>query len=320
MGSSSDEEIQVLLNQFDDDNIEAINLGAGEAKGKKENVRITNVPYGINKGELLDICFIYHIALEYKLIRPSESMRVTEPLDGDSIMIQLHPNSLRLLCDIETLACQDRHDLMAQGVHELCNLYVQPNQDHYFLQERNNCGFGVSNQWSDDPLCHLPASPTPEDLRLCGVDKGHRINICGLEAGMAPKKAKGSKMAEIAKAKKKKAKESRSNQGLPLNDHPSREMFRHCLFHVDTQQFKCMDDLGIRDLANQSLFQAINANNPNYASIKKVKRGIHADGSEEGSVRGSLEESKLHNEGVRAQYKAKLAIRDTEYEELQENF
>ncbi|KDP26983.1 hypothetical protein JCGZ_22099 [Jatropha curcas] len=58
-----------------------------EAIGGKENVRIADISFHIDEDELLDICFMYQISPEYKLIRPSENMRVTEPLDEDSIMM-----------------------------------------------------------------------------------------------------------------------------------------------------------------------------------------------------------------------------------------
>ncbi|KDP37899.1 hypothetical protein JCGZ_05338 [Jatropha curcas] len=87
MSSSSEENVQISLDQSGNENTEDIDSGVGEANSRKENVRIAEVPFDNNKGELWDICFMYSITPEYKLIRPSEAMRVTELLDEDSIMI-----------------------------------------------------------------------------------------------------------------------------------------------------------------------------------------------------------------------------------------
>ncbi|KDP30296.1 hypothetical protein JCGZ_17166 [Jatropha curcas] len=57
MHSPTDEDVQVLLDQSGDEHVE-----------------------GLDSGHM----FTYNIALEYKPIRPSENMRVIEPLDEDS--------------------------------------------------------------------------------------------------------------------------------------------------------------------------------------------------------------------------------------------
>ncbi|KDP39841.1 hypothetical protein JCGZ_04186 [Jatropha curcas] len=62
MGSSGDEDVQVLLDQSEDKNAEATEFGVGEARGRKENIRIVDVPSDIDEGELLDICSMYDIA------------------------------------------------------------------------------------------------------------------------------------------------------------------------------------------------------------------------------------------------------------------
>ncbi|KDP42116.1 hypothetical protein JCGZ_01904 [Jatropha curcas] len=48
-------------------------------------------------------------------------------------------------------------------------------------------------------------------------------------------------------------------------------MSRYCFFPADQNYYECLDDLGVRDVANQCLFHAINANSINYAHIKKLK-------------------------------------------------
>ncbi|KDP29273.1 hypothetical protein JCGZ_19438 [Jatropha curcas] len=86
ISSSRDEDVQVLHDQSGDENFEDIDSGASEAKDRKENIRIANIPFDVDEGELLDICFMYSIVPKYKLIRPSGNIRVTEPLDEDSII------------------------------------------------------------------------------------------------------------------------------------------------------------------------------------------------------------------------------------------
>ncbi|KDP24981.1 hypothetical protein JCGZ_24319 [Jatropha curcas] len=66
-GSSSDEDIQVLIDQSEDENAEAIDSGVDEVKGRKEKIRIADVPSDIDEGELLDICSMYDVTPEYKL-------------------------------------------------------------------------------------------------------------------------------------------------------------------------------------------------------------------------------------------------------------
>ncbi|KDP43355.1 hypothetical protein JCGZ_25460 [Jatropha curcas] len=214
---------------FGDGLTDDVDSVVGEVRGRKENVWIVDVPSDIDEGELLDICFTYNLSLEYKLIRPSESMRVTEPLDEDSIMMyeesfrsgvrfplseplklffneyhitisQLHPNGLRFLCCIIELARQDGYNVMARTI--------------------------LLNRWSEDPLRHVLASPTPygqtcmELIKAMGlgcvnlrqvITKGY---LTYLPSGpmrpnpsirrMAPKKLKSSNMAKVAKVMKKK--------------------------------------------------------------------------------------------------------------------
>ncbi|KDP24239.1 hypothetical protein JCGZ_26644 [Jatropha curcas] len=54
-------------------------------------------------------------------------------------------------------------------------------------------------------------------------------------------------------------------------DATSHEMARHCLFPADARFFECMDDLARKDIINQCLFQALNANNINFGRITKSK-------------------------------------------------
>ncbi|KDP44634.1 hypothetical protein JCGZ_22053 [Jatropha curcas] len=84
MGSSSDEDVQVLIEHSED---EAVESGVGDTKGRKENVRILDVASDIDEDELFDICYMYDIFLENKLARPSEYIRANEPLNSDSIML-----------------------------------------------------------------------------------------------------------------------------------------------------------------------------------------------------------------------------------------
>ncbi|KDP32690.1 hypothetical protein JCGZ_14746 [Jatropha curcas] len=103
------------------------------------------------------------------------------------------------------------------------------------------------------------------------------------------------------------------------HDQSSREMLRHCLFSANAQQSECLDDLGIKDLVNQSLFQAINANNFNYARIKRLKRAymkMEVKRVELEEALKSLNSSMMEQE---AQHKAELTAWDTKHKELQED-
>ncbi|KDP30113.1 hypothetical protein JCGZ_18401 [Jatropha curcas] len=105
MNSSRDEDVQVLHDQSGDESFEDIDLEASEVQYRKENVRIVNILSNIDEGELLDICFMYSIVLECKLIRPSGNMRVTEALDEDSIMMGLAVVKLRQVITVGYLVC-----------------------------------------------------------------------------------------------------------------------------------------------------------------------------------------------------------------------
>ncbi|KDP34319.1 hypothetical protein JCGZ_12667 [Jatropha curcas] len=71
---------------------------------------------------------------------------------------------------------------------------------------------------------HLSASPTPEDRLCVELIKARGLRSVNLRptrpftspSGMAPKKVKGTKMAKVAEAMKKKALAESSNLGVPL--------------------------------------------------------------------------------------------------------
>ncbi|KDP46948.1 hypothetical protein JCGZ_07965 [Jatropha curcas] len=161
MGSA---DVQILFEHSED---EAVESRVGEVKGRKDNIKIADIAFDIDEGELLDICYMYDISLEYMLARPSDYMRENEPLDSDSIMLyeedfrpgvrlslseplsffneynitvsQLHPNGLRFLCGNVKLAHQDGKALTAWGVRELYHFQIKVNEDHYFLQAKIKC-------------------------------------------------------------------------------------------------------------------------------------------------------------------------------------
>ncbi|KDP23042.1 hypothetical protein JCGZ_00507 [Jatropha curcas] len=206
MGSSSDEDVQVLIEQSEG---KAVEFRVREAKGRRENVRIADVPSNINEGEFLDVCSMYNIMPEYKLARPSKYTRANEPLDSESIMLyeedfqsrvrlplseplksffseyditisQLHPNGLRFLCGIVELACRDETVVTAGGGLRSANL-------RQVIVE----GYPIYS-----PSGRMRPNPSP--------------------AEMSPKKAKASKMSKITEAMNKKAEAKRFDKGIPL--------------------------------------------------------------------------------------------------------
>ncbi|KDP35346.1 hypothetical protein JCGZ_10987 [Jatropha curcas] len=78
MGSSSDEDVQILVEQSEDENTEAIDSGVGEAKGRKENIRVANDPSDIYEDELCDICFTYGMAP--KKVKGTKKAKVVEAI------------------------------------------------------------------------------------------------------------------------------------------------------------------------------------------------------------------------------------------------
>ncbi|KDP23794.1 hypothetical protein JCGZ_00126 [Jatropha curcas] len=75
MGLASEEDVQVLFDQFKEEDTEVVESRTSGAKPWKENIRIIDVPLNIDEGELLDISSMYGVAPKYKLIRPFEYMR-----------------------------------------------------------------------------------------------------------------------------------------------------------------------------------------------------------------------------------------------------
>ncbi|KDP27455.1 hypothetical protein JCGZ_19816 [Jatropha curcas] len=236
MGLSRDEDVQVVLEYYEDEFIES---GVSKAKGRKENVRIADVTSDIDEGELLDICCLYDISLEYKLARPSEYMRVNEPLNIDSIMLYeedfrsrvwlpfFEPlNSLTEMGQfLQFGECGSSIIFILRGTRITASSNEEQPQ-HFF------------EAWSSNPMHCLSPLPTLEDRQCVDLIKVRGLRSVNLRQVIAkgylvhspsgpirprrshiekaPKKAKASKMAKIAKAMKKKARESRSDQGAPL--------------------------------------------------------------------------------------------------------
>ncbi|KDP31167.1 hypothetical protein JCGZ_11543 [Jatropha curcas] len=284
-GSPGGEDIQGLFDRPDDDHVKEEDSGVGEARGGKENVRVADMPSSIDEGELLDISLVYQIPLEYQLIRPKEQMRITEPLDKNSIMMyeesfrsgvrlflseslksffneynitisQLHPNGLRFLCGIIALAHQDEHVLTARVVWELYHIGVHPNEDHCFLQAE-------------------------KDRNIMALKKVKNSEIKKVAEAMRKQAATESLVKEVLAAvldqQTPEVGETLDIQGYFMKKYgvscslqengPSRKMARHCLFPADVRCFDYMDDLDRKDFVNQAFFQALNANNLSFAQI-----------------------------------------------------
>ncbi|KDP37383.1 hypothetical protein JCGZ_08568 [Jatropha curcas] len=235
MRSSSDEDMRILADQSEDEIMEAIESRVGEAKGRLENIRVTEIPYDIGKGKLLAITSKYDLALEYKLTRPESDMRINTPLDSKSIMLyeesfrfgfrfplfeplrssfneyeitisQLHRNGLRLLCGIVELAHRDWTTLTARGMRVLYHMY--------------NRGCILENQM-------VPNGP-----------KWRRPTLVSPRCELTP-------ISTPAKPSRKRQREVSASIPPPPSqeDRPNREMAWHCLFPTDVRYFETMDDL-----------------------------------------------------------------------------
>ncbi|KDP38302.1 hypothetical protein JCGZ_05188 [Jatropha curcas] len=231
MGSYSDEDIQVLADQSRDEYIEVVEFRVDEARDRKENIGVADIPSDMMKASSLT----------------------------------------------------------------------------YALR-----GFGILDQWSNDPMRHLPASPTPKDQQHVDLIKARGLRSVNLRqviaesysvysptrplrphpspSGMASKKVKVSKMSKVAEAMKRKVEVEASDKGVPLmildpqsikggaaseftqaNHTPISSSIESSKKRPNAHQFECMDDLAKRDFVNQCLFQALNANNLRLGRITKLK-------------------------------------------------
>ncbi|KDP30364.1 hypothetical protein JCGZ_17093 [Jatropha curcas] len=232
--------MHTLVEKFEHEIVEANESRVGEAKSKSENIRIADCPSDISKGKLLAIVFKYDVAPKYKLARPELDMRINTLLDDKPIMLyeesfcsgvrfplseplrsffneyeitinQLHPNGLRLLCGIVELGRRNRTTLTARRMGELYCFYHRVNEDHCFLQVKNDCnifykavkisslknwkqkyfivhragGFSIPNQWSSDPMRRLPTSPTLEDQKCVDLIKARGLRSVNLKQVIA---------------------------------------------------------------------------------------------------------------------------------------
>ncbi|KDP25913.1 hypothetical protein JCGZ_22984 [Jatropha curcas] len=149
----------MLHDQSGDEHIGDMDSGVGEARAMKENVRITDVPFDIDEGELLDACFTYNLLQEYKLIQPSEGMSVIEPLDRDSII------DAKNNCNIFS---------------NKSKIFSLKNWKSKYFMVKYPGGFGVPNHWFEDLLCHLSASPTSYEQTCVELIKARGVGSVNL--------------------------------------------------------------------------------------------------------------------------------------------
>ncbi|KDP31627.1 hypothetical protein JCGZ_14852 [Jatropha curcas] len=336
-----------------------------KARGRKEYVWIADVPSNINEGKLLDVCFTYNLSLEYNLIRPSESMGVIEPLDEDSIIM--------LLCAIIALARQDEYNMIARTFQDLYHFPVHPNEDHCFLQAKNNYDIFAKKSkisflknWKSKYfivkhpgelikarglVCVNLRQVIAEGYPTCSSSGPMRPNPSIHE--MAPKKSKSSKMAKVAEAMKKKAATEGSGKEVPSvvpdtqptgvdtstgapqsklpplsptkygancslqEEGPSREISRNCLFPIDTRYYDHLDDVAMRDLLNQCLFQAINANKMYFSRISKLK-ARYTEMEVKNQMEDALKDAEVSMKEQEAQHKAEITAREAKIDKLRE--
>ncbi|KDP46142.1 hypothetical protein JCGZ_06653 [Jatropha curcas] len=170
--SSASEEVQILVENSDSvstdqEDTELHEDGRSNDKVRKANIKTKEVPSSIDESELLNVSYMYNIPSEYNLVHPSKYMRADEALDSESLMLyaedfrsrvrlplseslisfcneyhltisQMHPNSLRIMCELTKLACQDGTQLTTRAIHALYMLQDRGREDFYFLQARTN--------------------------------------------------------------------------------------------------------------------------------------------------------------------------------------
>ncbi|KDP33300.1 hypothetical protein JCGZ_13087 [Jatropha curcas] len=206
------------------------------------------------------------------------------------------------------------------GVKRNCNISARKpkisslknGKSKYFIVRRLR-GFGVPNQWSEDPLRHLPASPTPYDRLCMDLIKAKRF-------GNGYQKAKSSKMAMAAEAMRKKAAIKFSEREMPS-------------MVLDIQRTKAgtvvdgysrlpptqhLDDVATRDMINQCLFHAINANNMHFSRITKLKKSYTEMEMKKNQMEDALKSAEVSMREQEAQHKAEIIAWEADIGKLRE--
>ncbi|KDP30429.1 hypothetical protein JCGZ_16668 [Jatropha curcas] len=311
----------MLHDQSGDEHTGDIDSEVGEVRGRKENIRIVDVSSDIDDGELLDVCFTYNLSPKYKLIHPSEGIRVTEPLDGDSIMMyeesfrsgvqfplseplksffneynitvsQLYPNGLRLLCGLIALAHQDGYNVKvrARAVEELYHFSVHPMKDHCFLQAKNNYNAIAKDYPTYSPSGLMRPNPSFSE--------------------MAPKKSKSFKMAKVAETMKKKA-----NAGSLRKDVPS-VVFDAQSIEVDTVAEVTRSELPPSSPMVESLRKRRTGPVEKWlATLKTCYTEMEVKKNE---MEDALKDAEVTMREHEAQHKAKINARDVDIDRLRE--
>ncbi|KDP26989.1 hypothetical protein JCGZ_22181 [Jatropha curcas] len=90
------------------------------------------------------------------------------------------------------------------------------------------------------------------------------------------------------------------------DDGPRREISRNCLFPTDSRYYKHLDDVATRDLLNQCLFQAMNANSMHFARISKFKPGYIEMEIKKNQMEDALKSAEVSRREQEAQHKAEI--------------
>ncbi|KDP30295.1 hypothetical protein JCGZ_17165 [Jatropha curcas] len=95
-------------------------------------------------------------------------------------------------------------------------------------------------------------------------------------------------------------------------------MVQNYLFPTDAHYFKHLNDVAIRDMINQCLFQAINANNMHFARIAKSKIGYTEMEVKKNQIEDALKSAEVSMREQEAQHKAEIDARDANIDKLRE--
>ncbi|KDP39487.1 hypothetical protein JCGZ_04151 [Jatropha curcas] len=122
MGSSSDEDVQVLHDQSGDKYTEDVDSRVGEAR---EGMRMTEP---LDEDAIMMYEESFQLGFRFRLSEPLKSF-----FNEYHITIsQLHRNGLRFLCGIIELARRDGYNVTARMIRELYHFPVRPNEGPLF--------------------------------------------------------------------------------------------------------------------------------------------------------------------------------------------
>ncbi|KDP46448.1 hypothetical protein JCGZ_12931 [Jatropha curcas] len=216
MGSSGDDDVQMLHDQFGDEHAANIDLGVGEAKGRKENVRITGVPSHIDEGELLDARGLGFVNMRHVIAEGYPTCYPGGPMRPNPSFSEMAPKKYKSFKMAKVIKAMKKKVVAGISGKEGPSVVLDTQPIEV------DTAVGVTH--SELP----PSSPPVEPLR-----KRQREVPIHVPSHVPPR-----------------ALDIRSyflhKYGVTCNlweDEPSREVAHHCLFPTDASYFEHLDDI-----------------------------------------------------------------------------